>query len=93
MKILVCCGNGIGSSFMIEMNVKKILKEMKVDLDVDHADLTSAKSAKADIYIATRDIATQLEGLGGEVVTLNNMIDFKELKTKLQSVLTQLKVL
>lgn len=89
MKILVCCGNGIGSSFMIEMNVKKVLKELNVTAEVDHSDLSSANGIKADIYIATRDIASQLTSLG-EVVSLTNMIDLKELKTKLEEKLTQL---
>lgn len=89
MKILVCCGNGIGSSFMIEINVKKVLKELNVVAEVDHSDLASANGIKADIYIATRDIASQLTSLG-QVISLTNMIDIKELKTKLEEKLSQL---
>ncbi|SHK55227.1 PTS system, ascorbate-specific IIB component [Clostridium cavendishii DSM 21758] len=84
MKILVCCGNGLGSSFMIEMNVKKVLNELNVEAEVNHADLASAKGIPSDLYVGTRDIASQLEGLGGEVVSLNNMIDINELKNKLE---------
>lgn len=83
MKILVCCGSGLGSSFMIQMNIEKVLKELSIDAEVDHSDLSSASGSKADIYVATRDIANELEGLGGVVVSLNNMIDKCELKTKL----------
>ena len=87
MKILVCCGSGLGSSFMIEMNIKKILKEMNVAAEVDHSDLSSAKGMKADIYVATRDISEQIESVGGIVVSLNSMIDSKELKEKLTEAL------
>lgn len=87
MKILVCCGSGLGSSFMIEMNIKKVLKELNVAAEVDHSDLSSAKGIKSDIYVGTRDIASQLTNLGGQVVSLNNMIDTKELKEKLSEVL------
>ena len=80
MKILVCCGSGLGSSFMIEMNIKNVLKELGVEAEVTHCDLSSAAGNKSDIYVGTRDIATQLVGLGGEVVSLNNMIDKQELK-------------
>ncbi len=86
MKILVCCGSGLGSSFMIEMNIKKVLKELNVAAEVDHSDLSSAKGIKSDIYVGTRDIASQLTNLGGQVVSLNNMIDTKELKEKLSEV-------
>ncbi|WP_341533966.1 PTS sugar transporter subunit IIB [Sporosalibacterium faouarense] len=85
MKILVACGSGLGSSFMIEMNIRKIIKELGVEAEVSHTDLSTAKSEKADIYVGTRDIADQLIGLGGEVISLKSMIDFDELKDKLKS--------
>ncbi|MDQ0150359.1 PTS sugar transporter subunit IIB [Eubacterium multiforme] len=91
MKILVCCGSGLGSSFMIEMNIEKVLKELNLSgIEVNHSDLSSAKGIKADIYVGTRDIAVRLEGLGGEVVSLNNMIDMNELKEKLTDTLKNL---
>lgn len=86
MKILVCCGSGLGSSFMIEMNIRKVLKELGIEAQVDHTDLSSAAGLQADIYVGTRDIAGQLTSLGGKVVSLNSMIDMQELKTKLTAV-------
>lgn len=86
MKILVCCGSGLGSSFMIEMNIRKVLKELGVEAQVDHTDLSSAAGLQADIYVGTRDIAGQLTSLGDKVVSLNSMIDMQELKTKLTAV-------
>ena len=91
MKILVCCGSGLGSSFMIEMNIKKALQELGVEAEVSHSDLSSAAGIKADIYVGTRDIATQLTGLGGEVVSLNNMIDKKELTEKIAAAVAKVK--
>lgn len=90
MKILVCCGNGLGSSFMIEMNVKKILQELGVQAEVNHSDLSSASGIKADIYVGTRDIASQMTNLGGVVVSLNNMVDKNEMKTKLEEGIAKL---
>ena len=91
MKILVCCGSGLGSSFMIEMNIQNVLRELGVNgVEVSHSDLSSAKGTQADIYVATKDLSSRLEGLGGEVVSLNNMIDSNELKEKLVEVLTKL---
>lgn len=93
MKILVCCGSGLGSSFMIEMNIKNVLKELQVEnVTVNHSDLTSAAGIKADIYVATKDIAVNLTSLG-TTVSLNNMIDKKELKEKIEIVLKEKGVL
>lgn len=91
MKILVCCGNGLGSSFLIEMNIQKVLTELNITgIEVNHSDLASAKGINADIYVGTKDIAVQLVNLGGEVISLNNLIDLNELKTKIQQVLKKL---
>ena len=88
MKILVCCGSGLGSSFMIEMNVQKALNEIGVKgITVDHSDLGSAKGIDADLYIGTRDIAPELEKIGKPVISLNNMLAISELKQKLEETL------
>ena len=31
MKIMAVCGSGLGSSFMVEMNIKKVLKKLNID--------------------------------------------------------------
>ena len=36
MKITVVCGNGLGTSLMMEMSIKSILKDLSVSADVDH---------------------------------------------------------
>lgn len=83
MKILVMCGNGLGSSFMMEINVKKVLKELGKTADVDHTDLASAASREADIYIATEDIMANFNRDRVKKVALKNIMDLKELKEKL----------
>ncbi len=95
MKILVCCGSGLGSSFMIEMNVQDALKALGApdSVEVDHADLGSAKGYNADLYIGTRDIAPELETIGAPVISLTNMLDKEELKTKLKDQLTEMGIL
>ena len=91
MRILVCCGSGLGSSFMIEMNIQNILNELGIkNIEVSHSDLSSAKGIHADIYVSTKDLSSRLEDLGGKVISLNNMIDVEELKEKLLSVLKEL---
>lgn len=94
MKILVCCGNGLGSSFMIEMNVENALKELgAIGVEVDHSDLGSAKGYGADLYIGTRDIAPELEIIGKPVISLDNMLDSVELRNKLEKKLKEMNVL
>jgi ascorbate PTS system EIIB component len=84
MKIMVVCGNGLGSSFIMELNVKKALTEMGKTAEVDHTDLASAKTVPADIYIGAADIVGQLDDGNRTIVTLENMMNISEIKTKLE---------
>ncbi|MGE4723997.1 PTS sugar transporter subunit IIB [Yersinia enterocolitica] len=92
MKITVVCGNGLGTSLMMEISIKNILKELAVNAEVDHVDLGSAKGTPSDIFISTKDIAEQLvaQAVGGKIVALDNMIDKKAMKERLSVALTEL---
>ncbi len=46
MKITVVCGNGLGTSLMMEMSIKSILKDLSVSADVDHVDLAPRKGRR-----------------------------------------------
>lgn len=85
MKILVVCGSGLGSSFMLELNVKKATKELGIDAEVTHTDLTTAKSEQADYYIGSGDIMDQLNGESRKTISLKNMFNMDELKQALQA--------
>ena len=92
MKITVVCGNGLGTSLMMEISIKNILKELAVNAEVDHVDLGSAKGTPSDIFIGTKDITEQLiaQAVGGKIVALDNMIDKKAMKERLSVALTEL---
>ncbi|WP_323085915.1 PTS sugar transporter subunit IIB [Providencia alcalifaciens] len=92
MKITVVCGNGLGTSLMMEMSIKTILKDLQVAADVDHVDLGSAKGTVSDIFVGTTDIAEQLvaQQVGGEIVALENMIDKVAMKEHLSVALQKL---
>jgi ascorbate PTS system EIIB component len=83
-KILVVCGNGLGSSFIVEMNVKKILVELGVEAQVSHTDLTTSKTEQADIYLGSADIVNQLDDGTRTVVALQNIFNQAEIKGALQ---------
>ncbi|MFG6147753.1 PTS sugar transporter subunit IIB [Halobacillus sp. B23F22_1] len=84
MKILAVCGSGLGTSFMVEMNIKQVLDELGVTgVEVSHSDLSSAAPGDADVFILAKDIAEGGEHLG-EVIVLDNIIDMDELREKIK---------
>ncbi|KQN63565.1 PTS ascorbate transporter subunit IIB [Erwinia sp. E602] len=92
MKITVVCGNGLGTSLMMEMSIKNIVKDLGVAAEVDHVDLGSAKGTSSDIFVGTSDIAEQLvaQQVGGKIVSLQNMVDKVAMKERISAALTEL---
>jgi PTS system ascorbate-specific IIB component len=91
MKILVVCGHGLGSSFMVEMNAQEALKNLNApsDIEVEHSDVMSASPDMADLFICGRDLEENTKNLG-DVLVLDNILDKEELQTKLNDKLQQL---
>lgn len=91
MKFAAVCSSGLGSSFMVEINIKKILKELNVnDIDVTHFDLGSATRGSADVFFVGADLGDSILNKNvGEVVILNSIIDKKELKEKIEVLLEE----
>jgi PTS system ascorbate-specific IIB component len=84
-KILVVCGNGLGSSFIVEMNVKTILKELGIEAEVSHTDLTTSKTERADYFLGAADLVENLEDGNRKVIKLNNIMDKQELRVALET--------
>ena len=88
MKILVVCGHGLGSSFMVEMNAQEALKQLNApeDIKVEHSDVMT------DLFICGRDLEENTKNLG-DVLVLDNILDKDELQSKLNDKLTELNIL
>lgn len=94
MKILVVCGHGLGSSFMVEMNTQEALKNLNApsDIKVEHSDVMSASPDMADLFICGRDLEENTKKLG-DVIVLDNILDKEELQQKLDEKLKDLNIL
>ncbi|MCD8915445.1 PTS sugar transporter subunit IIB [Staphylococcus simulans] len=90
MKILVVCGHGLGSSFMVEMNAQEALKNINApsDIEVEHSDIMTASPDMADLFICGRDLEENAERLGN-VLVLDNILDKDELQEKLEAKLKE----
>jgi len=83
-RILCCCMSGLGSSFLVEMNVKKFFKKNGItDVEVDHAGVYDATKGAADLFICSADIKEECEK-AGPTVPLNRLTDYDELEGKLK---------
>lgn len=80
LRIGTACGSGLGSSFMVQMNIESILKDLGVsDVEVEHYDLGGADPSAADVWIVGRDLEDSAGHLR-DVRILNSIIDMDELR-------------
>ena len=83
MKILAVCGNGLGSSLMLKINIDSVVRELAIPyVEVNHCDLTSVASEKADLVVVTKDLASCVE-TSLPVIALSSIMSKMELKEKL----------
>ncbi|MBC2000600.1 PTS sugar transporter subunit IIB [Listeria marthii] len=86
MKILAVCGLGQGTSLILRMNVETVLRDMGVDADVEHIDVSAARSMNVDIIVTSQELAETLgTDTGAKVVIVNNYFDNAEIKNALST--------
>jgi PTS system ascorbate-specific IIB component len=86
MKILSVCGLGQGTSLILRMNLETVLRQMGINADVEHTDVSSASSTPADYIVTSSELAESLQGVSAKII-VNNYFDLNEIKEKLQSTL------
>ncbi|MDO4649680.1 MAG: PTS sugar transporter subunit IIB [Eubacteriales bacterium] len=85
-KILCFCGSGLGTSFVMEMNVKKALKNLGITgVEVEHSTIDDVMPGAADLFICSADLLPNAEK-AGRAIGLKNMVAVKEVQEKLQAV-------
>ncbi|WP_342268492.1 PTS sugar transporter subunit IIB [Spiroplasma endosymbiont of Aspidapion aeneum] len=82
MKIVAVCGSGLGSSFIVEMNIKEVCKSINLNADVSHISVDSFNPIGVDLVVCGADIADSLNF--ENKIVLVNLMDKKLLKEKLQ---------
>ena len=85
-KIMCFCGSGLGTSFVMEMNAKKALKNLGIEgVTVEHSTIDDVVPGAADLFICSADLVANAEKVG-KTIGLNNMVAIKEIQEKLQKV-------
>ncbi|CAH8718582.1 PTS sugar transporter subunit IIB [Paenibacillus thiaminolyticus] len=87
MKMLCVCGLGQGTSLILRMNVENVLKEMGVQADVEHTDVSTASGTAADYIVTSNELAQSLQGHSAKIVIVNNYFDLNEIKETLKEAL------
>ena len=74
MKIMAVCAHGLGSSFLMEMNIKKALAKLDIEAEVSHSDLSVTASGDADLFVMGADIVDSSSIERSKVIVINNLV-------------------
>ena len=81
--IVCCCSNGLGSSMIMEMNLKRALAAIgRSDITVRHIPLSEANSFSDELYVVGLDIAPQMKDFK-RVIIIRDMVSTDEFTEKL----------
>lgn len=86
MDILCVCGNGIGTSVLLKVNVEGVAADMGINVNVTTSDAGSAKGTANmnDLVLTSPQLAPELEGTTTPVETVQNFMDSDEIKAILE---------
>lgn len=90
MKFLCVCQSGLGSSFMVQMNIQNILNESNVteEITIDHSDVGSTTADLADYFFVDATLGEAVSSLPKErVVLLKSLIDKNEIQAAVYKIL------
>ncbi|MDO4436177.1 MAG: PTS sugar transporter subunit IIB [Cardiobacteriaceae bacterium] len=83
MKILAVCAHGLGSSFLMEMNLKKALSKLGIEAEVGHSDLSVTGNDDADLFVMGADIAQSASLDKNKTIVMKNLMSASEYEEKL----------
>lgn len=87
LRIATVCGVGMGSSLLLKMNVQDVCRELGIEAEVEHMDVTQAKGARVDVVVASASLAEALDDLGKPVLPVRNLMNKAEIRAQLEAYL------
>ena len=83
--IMCCCGQGLGSSMIVSMNVEKALKKLGVSgVKVEHTAIGEVTEGSADLFVIGADLAPQMTSYKNKII-LNQLMDMNEIERSIRS--------
>lgn len=93
MKFACVCQSGLGTSFMVQMNIQSLLEESGVNIDnfeLEHMDVGSATPNAADYFFVEATLVSALPNIPTEkIMPLQSIIDKEVAREALYKVLDE----
>lgn len=91
LKVVVCCGHGMGTVFLMKMMIEEVLKEEKIKAEVIPTDImTIGGFVDADIVVSNVDFKDVLAPLGKNMILVRNFLDKEDARRQLREILSRI---
>lgn len=89
LKVITVCGAGVGTSTLLRVNLNKAFKAFNLpfNVKVENTSISRAKGTHADLIVSFPSFARELGTLNTDVIFINNLMDQKELSSKIEEYL------
>ena len=84
-RIMCCCGQGLGSSMIVSMNVERVLKKLGITgVSCGHTALSEISENSADLFVVGKDLAPQVSHFKKPIIVLDQLMNMGEIETKIK---------
>lgn len=87
LRVLAVCGAGMGSSLILRTTAEAALADLGIAATMDHTDVSSARSATADVVVAQATYLDELGDLAPVMVPIDSFVDRKHVEQRLADAL------
>ncbi|GFN30133.1 PTS sugar transporter subunit IIB [Paenibacillus xylaniclasticus] len=85
-QIVVACNSGLGTSLMIRLNIEALMRELGLEVVVEHTDVTSLRAHNAKLIVCSSYIMDSIEVADDkEIIGLDDIMDRQYLKHELMN--------
>jgi len=85
--VLIACRTGMGSSMMLKIKVDQVIRENKYPIKAEHNTIDAVGQFRGDLLITMADLVPDMEGKVKYIIGIQNLMDKKEIKEKLEKFL------
>lgn len=85
LTVLCVCGLGMGTSLILRMTVETALNRMGVDAEIEHTDLSSARSMSPDVVVGQGMHTDELDGLAPVIISVDDFLDDAAVEDRLRA--------
>ena len=85
-KIMCCCGNGVGTSLVMQMTMEEALEKLEItDIELSFGTLSDITKDNGDVFVVTNDLVGNFKNF--KIIGLENLMDSDVAAEKLKKIM------